>query len=115
MVSLTMQETILSIIEWHGQTFPQATKESQIAKYREELGEFMEATGAHRTEELADMFISAVGLMRFDLFEGITRLTDVLYCKRPWACIGEKKLCQAIDNKMRINRLRVFKGDHHIE
>ena len=58
-----MKETIKSIIEWHEQTFPDATLEGQLEKFEDERVEYGESESL---EELADLFIVACGIARFD-------------------------------------------------
>lgn len=63
-----MKETIKSIIEWHEQTFPDATLEGQTQKYIDEKKEYQAATTvAEKNEELADVFIVGCGIARFDI------------------------------------------------
>ena len=73
-----MSETIKSIIDWHTETFPDATLDGQILKWMEEKSEW-EKSLRKATEdfvcgdvkELADMFIVACGLTRFSYTEAM--------------------------------------------
>ncbi len=58
-----MKETILSIAKWHEQTFPDTDLQGQLAKFQEETDEYAEDESL---AELADMFIVACGMTRFD-------------------------------------------------
>ena len=67
-------ETVMTITEWHAKTFPDATMEDQLRKFDEEMEEY------DRTptfEELADMFIVACGLCRFDMVVAMSYMTIV--------------------------------------
>ena len=55
-----MIESINTIIEWHKQTFPDATLEGQVKKFKEEYDEYY--AGQQNICELADMFIVACGM-----------------------------------------------------
>ena len=112
-----MNETIKSIIEWHEQTFPDATLEGQLQKYQDELQEWVESDYKDITE-LADMFIVACGICRFSLTRGMGAFWKV-------ADLGARMLFMkeqfdaAVNNKMAINRRRkwsIGKGNYqHIE
>ena len=62
MVTIT-HESILSIAQWHQQTFPDAELVDQITKFDEEYNEYRHDPSF---EELADMFIVACGIARYD-------------------------------------------------
>lgn len=112
------KETIKSIIEWHEQTFPDATLWGQLDKYQEEQNEWVESNYSDVTE-LADMFIVACGIARFDLQEGFFHIADVY----DWYANAEELqlsgLEDAVNNKMKINRQRKWnKGNgeyRHVE
>lgn len=99
-------ETIKSIIEWHEQTFPDATLEGQLEKFKEEEKEYSETPNLL---ELADMFIVACGIARFNSI-----LSMKYFCKvrrklnnRLWKRVGGDTLLQyAINEKMHINKKR---------
>ena len=62
------KELIKDVMDWHEETFPDATGSGQLAKLNEEVNEYV----AIRTddfgvgvEELADIFIVGCGLSRF--------------------------------------------------
>lgn len=99
-----MNETILSIAKWHEETFPDATLEGQLAKYRDEESEWI-ASDYKDLNELADMFIVACGVARFDMYESSYLLADVL----DWLAdegISFDKLKSFIETKMKTNRQR---------
>lgn len=94
-----MKETIESIIKWQTETFPDATRDGQCAKFQDEKAEFFES---HELMELADMFIVACGIARFDAmhcFATVERLRSVTR----WT---NQDFATVIDEKMAINRAR---------
>lgn len=115
-----MSETIKSIIEWHEQTFPDATLEGQLEKFDDEVKEFWgcELLSEDAATELADCFIVACGIARFNNVEAIKAFSFVV-----GYLLNDKELTQmfniAIDKKMAINRKRkwgIGKGNYqHIE
>lgn len=54
------------VSEVHKQLFPNATLETQCAKFDEEYNEYLEAEGIEALEEIADMFIVACGIYNFN-------------------------------------------------
>lgn len=100
-------ESIASIIAWHTKTFPDATLDGQIEKFLEERVEYATAENAeHKIEELADCFIVACGIARFNPVYGSRFLGDTFdaFTQNQDATIA--KLQDAIDAKMRVNRKR---------
>ncbi len=115
-----MAETIKTIIEWHEQTFPNATLEGQLTKFDDEVKEFWECElqSEEAATELADCFIVACGIARFSAAEaaGAFSFVDSYIA----AEIKFKEMFEnAIQNKMAINRKRkwsIGKGNYqHIE
>lgn len=113
-------ESIASIIAWHTKTFPDATLDGQIEKFLEERVEYATATTAkHKIEELADCFIVACGIARFNPVYGSCFISNAfeMFTKDGNATIA--KLQDAIDAKMRVNRNRKWgkgKGNYqHVE
>lgn len=114
-----MKETIETIMKWHKETFPDATYDGQRAKFWEELQEFDTAKSYRdMVEELADMFIVACGIIRFDTVEAMVQI----------ACVRERGNAKMIlwadfetivDVKMKKNRKRVWNktgnGTYHHE
>ncbi|GHU02029.1 hypothetical protein FACS1894186_5930 [Alphaproteobacteria bacterium] len=99
---------IKEIIAWHCGAFPDATFASQLAKVNEEYSEFMRTPEREKTVELADMFIAACGLCRFDRRLGLELLRNAKH--RPE---GQRLLSVAVDDKMKINLTREWVGDKH--
>lgn len=120
-----MKESIHSIIQWHEQTFPDATMETQSQKFNDELDELNAAikTGVIKDimAELADCAIVACGLCRYG-FAGCAAFNSVFtmiammqnHIENPL-----RLLLNAIDEKMAINRQRKWLNDNgkyqHIE
>lgn len=97
-----MKETIESIIQWHRETFPDATLEGQICKFVEEMGEF---GAGHSLEELADLYIVACGMCRFRCSAAIEYFAMVYEFLR---AKGDHMidLLISVENKMAENRNR---------
>lgn len=74
---------IREIIKWHEQTFPDATLEDQLRKFDEEYREWKES---QTMQEIADMFIVACGVARFDGYEAMHCFwkteRSLSFCKR---------------------------------
>lgn len=111
-------ETIGTITEWHEETFPDATEEGQHSKWDEEIYEVMHARGKKKLEELADLYIVACGLRRWNTEEFNERIDYVsdIASRNGW---DAKELWDAVCKKMEKNRRRVWKksGDgkfHHV-
>lgn len=110
-----MNETIATIIQWHEKTFPDATLDGQKTKFAEELGEYNESVNM---EELADMFIVACGIARFNSVVALEYFAVVFNALLGWKLIGVHGLLMTIiDNKMKKNRARTWKktggGTYH--
>lgn len=101
-----MKETILSISKWHEETFPDATLSGQIEKWNEELKEFRE-TNYREAYELADMFIVACGIIRFDINLGLYYLTEIYDWLGSDIMFGDKEFIDSVEKKMEKNRKRV--------
>ena len=99
-----MEETIQSIIQWHTETFPNATLEGQLQKFEDELQELLESNYEDITE-LADIFIVACGICRFSLTRGMTAFWKVADLTAGMLLIKEQ-FEAAVDEKMAINRKR---------
>lgn len=101
-----MSETIETIAKWHKETFPDATIDGQKAKFEEELKEYNEAVNM---QELADMFIVACGIARFDSVAALEFFAVVFKALCTWKIIGAWGVLQTvIDDKMSKNRKRVW-------
>jgi hypothetical protein len=115
-----MKETIQTIIDWCTETFPDATLEGQLKKFDEESMEFSNTSSGtpDELEELADMFIVACSVMRFDMVEGMDCL-DVVFMRLGVTMFGGTDLWKTVEHKMEKNRKRVWEksGDgkyHHV-
>lgn len=100
-----MKETIKSIIEWHETTFPDATLEGQKVKFEKEQKEWFDSDGQDLSE-LADMFIVACGIARFDSIVALDYFNSIYLSVTYWDPIRNRDLQEAIDKKMEINRQR---------
>lgn len=102
-----MKETIKSIIDWHEQTFPDATLEGQEQKWEDERDEWENTSygSKYELEELADMVIVCCGIMRFDYVEGFNYLAATLGRIQVMPTNG-KDLWGAVERKMAVNRQR---------
>lgn len=102
-----MSESIKTIIQWHEQTFPDATLEGQIEKFDDEVKEFYEAEllSDEAATELADCFVVGCGMARFSFLSAMNAFSFVL-----GYLVGEdefaKKFLSAVENKMQTNRKR---------
>lgn len=101
------KENIATIIEWHKKTFPDATLSGQLKKFVEEKEEYENADRSHRLEELADMFIVACGISRFDMWQGAAALSEVQFL---FSHHDKRNVLKTIDKKMAINRKRKWSG-----
>lgn len=97
-----MSESIKTIIQWHEQTFPEATLEGQTAKFADERKEFEQESSL---EEWSDMFIVACGIARFDSILALHYFSDCFKILERQA-IRNIYIQQAVDKKMEINRNR---------
>lgn len=113
-----MKETIKSIIEWHEQTFGDAeTLEGQIEKFCEEKEEWLDSD-REDVSELADLFIVAAGIGRFDAIQSAFCLQETM-TQLDLSTYRYRELEQAIDKKMRKNRARKWAAQNgsfqHVE
>ena len=80
--------------------------EGQKSKFEEELNEYNENT---TLQELADMFIVACGIARFDSIVALEYFAIVFKALKDWKTVGCVALFQEIvNNKMEKNRNRVW-------
>lgn len=98
------KETIQSIIEWHTKTFPNATLEGQLEKFKKERKEWLDSEHTD-ISELADMFIVACGVARFSIVDALYLFKDCID-EASKAVITFGMLETAIEKKMGINRKR---------
>lgn len=109
-----MKETIETIIQWHRETFPDATLEGQLEKFEDERVEYGESESL---EELADLFIVACGIARFDYVVALRAFWFVEKVLDIWteASVSRYALQEAVEQKMQINRKRewvIGKGNY---
>lgn len=111
-----MKETIDTIIKWHAETFPEATLDGQLAKYKEEYNEWLKTERDSEEElyEAADMVIVSIGIARFDYATGL------IYLKLSLGKADNiSKQWQAVEIKMEKNRKRIWNktgnGTYHHE
>lgn len=109
------KETIMTIAKWHEETFPDATLEDQLLKFEEEYDEWKEA---QNLLELADMFIVACGVARFDGREAMHCFWRIEKCLHQTKRMSLDHLIRdCVIKKMKINRNRVWKkqdnGTYH--
>lgn len=102
-------ETIKKIIEWSEFAFPDATLYGQIDKFNKEYEEYFDAdTDSDKLKELADVFIVAFSISRFDIGEGLYYINDAIQLHSD-SVFSMDELVEAIQNKMAINRQRKWK------
>lgn len=112
-----MKETIDTIIQWHKETFPDATLEGQKLKWREEHREYLNTHIGSEEElmEMADVIIVSCGIARFDYSEGLNYLSSAFQ----EGGIPPLKKWEAVESKMEKNRKRVWNktgnGTYHHE
>lgn len=90
-----MIDLIKDIQEWHEKTFPEFTAKDQEMKLGEEIGEYsaaidtLIATGLQSDlekikEELADVIIAAVNLLRFPEIQTLVKTKMAANKQRTW-------------------------------
>lgn len=114
-------ETIGTIMEWHQETFPDATLEGQYKKWAEEREEYVNAIESgdleHALEELADLVIVACGIARWEQRAYISRLEQIANVTSER--FSAEALWEAVTKKMERNRKRTWKKTgkgqfHHV-
>lgn len=110
-----MKETVLSIAKWHEQTFPDTDLQGQLAKFQEETDEYAEDESL---AELADMFIVACGITRFDNLAALgcfAIVADFLSKHKNFA--ASIIFAEEVEKKMAVNRKRTWEktqyGNYH--
>ena len=100
-------ESIKSIIDWHTETFPEASLDGQITKFLDERVEYICATTPEeKLIEMADCFIVACGIARFNIVYGARFLGEAFDMFTEAKDVTIDALQKAIDAKMAINRQR---------
>lgn len=107
-----MDKLIQDILDWHKETFPKATLSSQLRKVESEIMEMYEAPNRYESlEEKADVCIALVSLaFRFNSLIGQILLSRYYYEHYPF-----EEIRVAMEEKMKLNRTRVWKGNHHVD
>ena len=110
-----MKETILSIAKWHEQTFPDTDLQGQLAKFQEETEEFAKDDSL---TELADMFIVACGMTRFDNMAALGCFAIVADCLSKHKNFAASVIfAEEVEKKMAKNRKRSWEktpqGNYH--
>lgn len=113
-------ESVKSIIDWHTETFPEASLDGQIQKFLEEHVEYTCATTPEeKLTELADCFIVACGIARFNIVYGSRFFSEVFEMFVEAKDVTIDALQKAINAKMITNRQRKWnkgKGTYqHVE
>lgn len=110
-----MKETILSIAKWHEETFPDTDLQGQLTKFQEETDEYAEDQSL---AELADMFIVASGMTRFDNMAALgcfAIVADLLSKHENFA--ASVIFAEEVQKKMAKNRSRTWEktpqGNYH--
>lgn len=98
------KESFDTIMEWHKETFPDATLEGQLSKFEDEVKEYVYSADAC-VEEIADMYIVACGIMRFDFRKGFDKLYEV-FMYLGCTDIEPDVFLDIVDKKMEKNRAR---------
>ena len=70
-----MAITFESAIKWHTATFPDVTMEELEHNFSETLNNFDGFWSSNELEDLVDMMITSIGIMRFDYYKGMNYLT----------------------------------------
>lgn len=98
--------TIIDVIVWNKKTFSLLTETSQYRKFQEETTELNKTRFKSKKyfKELADCYIVAFGMFRFDLKIAIRFLKYLDY----YNC-DSKIISKAIKEKMEINKKREWK------
>ena len=107
-----MRETILSIAKWHEQTFPDTDLQGQLAKFQEETDEYAENQSL---AELADMFIVASGMCRFDIIAALgcfSIVADLLSKHENFA--ASVIFAEEVQKKMVKNRNRTWEKTQYV-
>lgn len=110
-----MKETVLSIAKWHEQTFPDTDLQGQLAKFQEETDEYAEDESL---AELADMFIVACGMTRFDNMAALGCFAIVADCLSKHKNFAASVIfAEEVAKKMVKNRNRTWEktpqGNYH--
>lgn len=111
-----MKESIKSIAEWSERTFPNATFNGQLQKFKDEKKEYADENEKNFLSdatlmELADLIIVACGIARFDMLQGINALYFALRVAYAHSFFMPEVVAEAVQQKMEINRKRKWGCD----
>ena len=98
---------MIELLDWHRDKFPLASVDSQRKHLEQEIKEFEEADETHVVEELADIYIVAVSLYRWDDGEklGNDALNFYFYnFNDEW----RSKILEAVENKVNVVNSRKY-------
>ena len=95
----------------HEYLFYEANLESQIRKYKDEYAEYCNADEEGKLEELADMYICACGIERFDYIIG-THLQKFIL-KLQSSIYSEDQILEKVVEKMNILQERKWNRDEN--
>lgn len=98
------------IAKVHEYLFYEANLESQMRKYKDEYTEFCEADEENKLEELADMYICACGIERFDYIIGTHLQKYVLELHTSY--YKKDQILEKVVEKMNILQQRTWKLDN---
>ena len=94
--------TTKDIIQWQEDTFPDATLEAQIEKFADERSEYIK--GRRDMIELADMYIVACSIARWDMVQAARAFAEVH--RQLQAHDHRQHFQEFVRKKMNINKTR---------
>ena len=95
------------LLKWHQIKFPRATVDSQKLHLEEEMKEFGEADELHILEELADIYIVAISLQRWDETKELSNAVLDFYfnnLNNNW----RNKVLKAVEDKINVINAREY-------
>ena len=98
------------ILKVHEYLFYEANFDSQIKKYKDEVAEYCNANDEDKLEELADMYICACGIGRFDYTIGTHLQKYVLELHS--SQYKKEQILEKVVEKMNILQTRSWKKDN---
>lgn len=116
MINFTLKDTSREwtlknkIIKVHEYLFYETNLEAQMRKYKDECEEFCEANEENKLEELADMYICACGIERFDYIIGTHLQKYVLELHSSY--YKKDQILEKVIEKMNILQTRSWKKDN---
>ena len=98
---------MIDLLNWHREKFPLASVESQKLHLEQEIKEFEEADESHTIEELADVYIVAVSLYRWDEGEQLGKNILDFYFNN-FTNQWRDKILKAVENKVNVINEREY-------